>query len=90
MIANNMVGVCEAMIYSQKAGIDIDKMIGLLSGGAAGSFSLTALGPKMNKRDFEPGFYAEHLSKDLSIVLDEAIKNGMSLPGTSLAHQLYR
>lgn len=90
MIANNMIGVTEALIYSHKAGIDITEMIGLLSGGAAGSFSLNALGPKMHKRDFDPGFYAEHLTKDLSIVLDEAVKQNMSLPGTSMSHQLYK
>lgn len=78
------------MIYSHKAGIDITQMLEVLSGGAAGSFSLTALGPKMQKRDFEPGFYAEHLTKDLAIVLEEAKNNNMSLPGTGQAHQLYR
>jgi len=69
MIANNMVGVSEALIYSEKHNIDIDKLIKLLGGGAAGSFSLTALGPKMLKGDFNPGFYAEHLHKDLGIVV---------------------
>jgi 3-hydroxyisobutyrate dehydrogenase len=90
MIGNNMIGVAEALIYSHKAGIDIDKMIELLSGGAAGSFSLSALGPRMHKRDFDPGFYAEHFSKDLAIVLDEAKQNNLSLPGTALSHQLYK
>jgi len=85
-----MVGVAEALIYSHKAGLDIDKMINLLSGGAAGSFSLSALGPKMHKRDFDPGFYVEHFAKDLAIVLEEAKNENMSLPGTSLSHQLYR
>lgn len=85
-----MIGVSEALIYSHKAGLDINKMIQLLGGGAAGSFSLTALGPRMHKRDFDPGFYVEHFVKDLAIVLEEAKNGNMSLPGTSQSHQLYR
>ena len=68
MIANNMIGVCEALIYSEKNGIDLERMINLCGGGAGGSFSLNSLGPKMIKGDFAPGFYAEHLHKDLGIV----------------------
>lgn len=64
-------------------------MIALLSKGAAGSFSLEKLGPRMLKRDFEPGFYVEHFVKDLGIVLDEARRMKLSVPGTALAHQLY-
>ena len=90
MIANNMIGVAEAFIYSHKAGLDLNKMMELLGGGAAGSFSLTAYGPRMHKRDFNPGFYVEHFAKDLAIVLEEAKDNNMSLPGTSLSHQFYR
>ena len=90
MIANIMVGVAEAFVYSKKTGLDISKMIDLLSGGAAGSFSLNVYGPRMLKRDFNPGFYVEHFAKDLSIVLDEAKNKNMSLPGTALSSQLYR
>ena len=90
MIANNMVGVCEAFIYAQKFGLDIEKLIPLLGGGAAGSFSLTALGPRMAKRDFDPGFYVEHLHKDLGIVMEEAGKEGLKLPGTKQGKALYQ
>ena len=90
MIGTNMLGVAEALIYSHKAGLDIEEIISLLSGGAAGSFSLSALGPRMHKRDFDPGFYVEHFAKDLAIVLDEAKNGDLSLPGTALSHQLYR
>ena len=58
-------------------------MISLLSKGAAGSFSLEALGPRMLRRDFEPGFYVEHFVKDLGIVLDESKRMGLSVPGTA-------
>lgn len=60
-------------------------MINLLCKGAAGSFSLEKLGPRMLKRDFEPGFYVEHFVKDLGIALSEGQRLGISLPGTALS-----
>ena len=84
-----MVGVCESLIFAEKAGLDLDQMIKLLSKGAAASFSLSAYGPRMLKRDFEPGFYVEHFVKDLGIVLDESKRMGISVPGTAQATQLY-
>ena len=72
MVAASMIGVCEALIYGHKAGIQLDQMVELLKGGAAGSFTLAKLAPRMLKRDFEPGFYVEHFVKDLGIILDEA------------------
>ena len=89
MIANNMIGVCEALIYAKNNNIDLEQMIKLLEGGAGGSFSLKALGPKMVKGDYDPGFYAEHLHKDLGIVASEAAKQKLLLPGSSQAHKLY-
>ena len=65
-------------------------MINLLSKGAASSFSMEKLGPRMLKRDFEPGFYVEHFVKDLGIVLDECRRMQLSVPGTALAFQLYQ
>jgi len=56
-----------------------------LSKGAAGSFSLEKLAPRMLQRDFEPGFYVEHFVKDLGIILDESKKMGITLPSTALA-----
>jgi 3-hydroxyisobutyrate dehydrogenase len=89
MIATTMIGVCESLIYSHKAGLDINQMINLLSKGAAGSFSLEKLAPRMLRRDFEPGFYVEHFVKDLGICLDEAKRMNISLPGLALAQQFY-
>ena len=60
-------------------------MIPLLSKGAAGSFSMEKLGPRMLRRDFDPGFYVEHFVKDLGIALDESKRMGISMPSTSLA-----
>ena len=84
-----MIGTCEALIYGHKAGIQLDQMIELLKGGAAGSFTLAKLAPRMLKRDFEPGFYVEHFVKDLGIILDESKRMNISLPGTALAQQFY-
>mgnify|MGYP002635113489 CR=1 FL=1 len=64
-------------------------MIELLQGGAAGSFSLSAYGPRILKRDFEPGFMVKHLIKDLGIALDEGRKMSVSMPSTALAQQFY-
>ena len=89
MIANTMIGTCEALIYGHKAGLALDKMINLISKGAAGSFSLEKLAPRMLRRDFEPGFYVEHFVKDLGIALDEARRMKLGLPGLALASQFY-
>ena len=89
LIATTMVGLCESLLYAQKAGLNHEQMIALLTKGAAGSFSLEKLGPRMLKRDFEPGFYVEHFVKDLGIVLDECRRMRLSVPGTALAFQLY-
>lgn len=90
MIANIMMGVSEAMIYSHKSGLDIADMIELLSGGAAASFSLSNLAPWMLRRDFNPGFYAEHFLKDLNIATEEAKKMDIDLKGTELSRSLYK
>ena len=81
MIANNMMGVCEGLIYGHKAGLDLNEMINLLKAGAAGSFSLANLGPRMLKKDYDPGFYVEHFIKDLGIALEESKRMSIGLPG---------
>ena len=89
LIATTMVGVCESLLFAEKAGLDLNQMIELLKKGAAGSFSLEIYGPRMLRRDFEPGFYVEHFVKDLGIILDESKKMGLAVPGTAQAAQLY-
>lgn len=64
-------------------------MIEAVGAGAAGSFSINQLGPRIARRDFKPGFYVEHFIKDLGIALAEAKRMGIALPGLALAHQLY-
>jgi 3-hydroxyisobutyrate dehydrogenase len=89
LIANNMIGVCEGLLYAYKAGLDPLKVIEAVGAGAAGSFSINVLGPRIAKRDFAPGFFVEHFIKDLGICLSEAKRMGIALPGLALANQLY-
>jgi 3-hydroxyisobutyrate dehydrogenase len=88
-IASGMVGVCEALLYAFRAGLDIAKVIETIASGAAGSWSLTNYGPRALRGDFEPGFKVDHFVKDLGIALEEARRMRLSLPGLALAEQLY-
>jgi len=89
LIASGMVGVCEALLYAYKAGLDLETVLESVGPGAAGSWSLTNYAPRMLKGDFEPGFVVEHFVKDMGIALAEARRMKLSLPGLALAEQLY-
>ena len=88
-IAGTMIGVCEALVYGAKAGLDLETMLSTISKGAAGCWSLDNLAPRVLKRDFNPGFFVEHFIKDMGIALAEAKQMKLSLPGLALVHQLY-
>lgn len=89
LIATNMIGVCEALLYAYRAGLDLETVMESVASGAAGSWSLSNYGPRMMANDFDPGFFVEHFVKDMGIALDEAKRMNLSLPGLALAHQLY-
>jgi len=89
-IAGTMIGVCESLLYGQKAGLDLEVMLQAISGGAAGCWTLTNLAPRIVDRNFDPGFYVEHFVKDMEIALAEARRVNLSLPGLALVHQLYK
>ena len=89
LIASNMIGVCEALLYGYKAGLDLKTVLQSVGAGGAASWSLNNLGPRIIDRNFEPGFFVEHFIKDMGIALDEAKRMGLSLPGLALANQLY-
>ena len=89
LIASGMVGVCEALVLAAKAGLDPATVLESVSGGAAGSWSLSNLAPRMLAGDTEPGFYVEHFLKDLRLALEEADRLNLCLPGLALAKQLY-
>lgn len=89
LIAANMVGVCEALLYAWRAGLDLEAVLRSVGSGAAGSWSLANLAPRMIAGDFAPGFFVEHFIKDMGIALEEAARMGIALPGLALARQLY-
>jgi 3-hydroxyisobutyrate dehydrogenase len=89
LIATNMIGVCEALLYAYKAGLDLNTVMQSVASGAAGSWSLSNLGPRIIANNFDPGFFVEHFLKDMGIALAEAKRMGLALPGLALAEQLY-
>lgn len=88
-IASGMIGVCEAILYAEKAGLDPETVLKSIESGAAGSWSLSNLAPRMLKRDFAPGFYVKHFIKDMTIALNSAEEMGLMTPGLTLAKKLY-
>ncbi|CAM3095794.1 NAD(P)-dependent oxidoreductase [Filibacter tadaridae] len=88
-IATNMIGVCEAIAYAEQAGLTPETVLSSISSGAAGSWSLSNLAPRMLKKDFEPGFYIKHFLKDMDIALAEAEAMELHLPGLELARGMY-
>ena len=90
LIASGMIAVCEALLYATKAGLDLTTVLQSVSSGAAGSWSLTHMAPRMMNGDFDPGFFVEHFIKDMRIALDEAAAMNLALPGLALAHQFYQ
>ncbi|MGE3164296.1 MAG: NAD(P)-dependent oxidoreductase [Planctomycetota bacterium] len=89
LIATNMIGVCEGLLYARRAGLDPERVIESVGGGAAGSWSILQLGPRIVRGDFAPGFLVEHFIKDMAIALAEAERMHLALPGLALARQLY-
>jgi 3-hydroxyisobutyrate dehydrogenase len=89
LIASALNGVCEALLYAKKSGLDANTVLQSVGGGAAASWQLSNLGPKMIDGNFEPGFYAEHFVKDMTIALSEARQMHLAMPGLSLTAQLF-
>jgi len=89
LIAGNMIGVCEALLYGYRAGLDLATVMQSVTPGAAGSWSLANLGPRIIANNFDPGFFVEHFIKDMGIALAESRRMGLALPGLALAQQLY-
>ena len=89
-IAAGMLGLCEALVYAKRAGLDPSEVLDAISGGAAGSWSLSNYGPRMIAREFAPGFFVKHFIKDMEIASAEAEAMGLEAPGLELALQRYR
>ncbi|KJS00179.1 MAG: oxidoreductase [Peptococcaceae bacterium BRH_c4a] len=88
-IASGMLGVCEAMAYARKAGLDPSGVLKSIETGAAGSWSLSNLAPRMLADNFDPGFYVKHFIKDMKIALQAAGEMGLTAPGLELAKSMY-
>ncbi|MDA1231706.1 MAG: NAD(P)-dependent oxidoreductase [Planctomycetota bacterium] len=89
LIATGMIGVCEALLYGHRSGLDLPTVLKSVSSGAAGSWSLSNLGSRIIDNNFDPGFFVEHFIKDMGIALEESRRLGLSMPGLALAQQLY-
>ena len=90
IIGSTMIGLVEGLIYGYKTGLNLEELINLLGTGAAGSFSMNSYGPRILKRDFDPGFYVDHFVKDLQIALEECEKMNLNLKGLELALSFYK
>ena len=88
-IATTIIGAIESLLYGYKAGLNLEEMIRAIGSGAAGTWTINNLGPRIIKRNFDPGFFIEHFIKDMGIALDEAKRMNLSLPGLALANQFY-
>lgn len=88
-IASGMIGVCEAIAYAEKSGLDPATVLKSISTGAAGSWSLSNLAPRMLAEDYEPGFFVKHFIKDMGIAIEESNSMDINTPGLKLAYQLY-
>jgi len=89
LVSVNLLGVCEAIVFARKNGLDATTMIKAVEGGAAGSWQLSNLGPKIVDRDFDPGFMIDLIQKDLRLVLEAAGAAAVALPAAAMVHQLF-
>jgi 3-hydroxyisobutyrate dehydrogenase len=89
VVAGTLNAVVEALVFGQKSGVDPDKAINAIKGGAAGSWQLENLGPCIIKRDFSPGFMVDLMQKDLRLITEAATAVKTPLPVTSFIHQMY-
>jgi len=89
VVAGNMIGACESLLYAARQGLDMQQVIDIVGKGAATSWAINNLGPRIVQGNYDPGFFVEHFIKDMGIALGEASAIGLSLPGLALVQQLY-
>jgi 3-hydroxyisobutyrate dehydrogenase len=89
LIAGTMIGTVESLLYAHKSGLDPEAVIKVIGSGAAGSWCINNLGPRIACGDYNPGFYIKHFIKDMGIALEEAKRMNISLPGLAMVHQFY-
>jgi len=90
IVVGNCLAMAEGLMLAQAGGVDLEKALEAVSGGAAGSWMLSNRGPQILARDWRPGFTIALQQKDLRLVLEAADSVGAPVPGTALVFQLYR
>ena len=90
LVGGIMISMCEALLYAYRSGANLESVLTSVSSGAAGSWSLSNLGPRILRGDFKPGFYVEHFLKDLTIAIEECKRMNLNLPGLQICEQLYK
>lgn len=89
LVVSNTLAMAEGLAYAYRAGLDVETVMESVATGAAGSWSLSNLGTRVVEGNFDPGFFVDHLEKDLGIALAECRRLRLALPGLALGHQLY-
>ncbi|MBU1019725.1 MAG: NAD(P)-dependent oxidoreductase [Firmicutes bacterium] len=88
VIAGNIIGITEALVYAKTKGLDLEAMLGVITGGSANSWQAQYNGAKMINKDYTPGFFVKHYLKDLKLVLEE--KKDLKLQGVENACKAYQ
>lgn len=89
LVAGNMIGMVESMLYAHRSGMDQKAVIDVIGKGAASSWAVNNIGPRIVQNDFTPGFFIKHFVKDMGIALDECRRMNLTLPGLALVNQFY-
>ncbi len=89
LVAGNMIGMVESMLYAHRSGMDQKAVIDVIGKGAASSWAVNNIGPRIVQNDFAPGFFIKHFVKDMGIALDECRRMNLTLPGLALVNQFY-
>jgi 3-hydroxyisobutyrate dehydrogenase len=89
LVAGTLNAVVEALVFGMKNCVDLEKAIDAVKGGAAGSWQLSNLAPRIIRRDFRPGFKVGLMKKDLKLVMEAAESSGTPLPVTGLVYQMF-
>jgi 3-hydroxyisobutyrate dehydrogenase len=90
LVVNGMLALGEAFLFAQAGGLDLEKTLQAVAGGAAGSWALSNRGPQIIERDWSPGFMIDLQEKDVRLILDAADEMSVPVFGCSIAHHLYR
>lgn len=89
-LSGAIAGVCEAITYAKSTGLDVQTMLDSISEGAAGSWQMKNMAPRMLKGDFDPGFYIKHFIKDMNLAVEESNDNSINLGVLNHVLEMYK